>query len=211
VEDLCEKVSWPLHNLYPNAHDALTLHINGEIDVWKELDFSKPGNDLSSMEEKLKSDITEVLKRRLTASLVRLQAKCEVSCSEYEGIDAVKDALQEGFKASKDDLEVNIKLIAHPVFALSCMCRDKQEGIKSLDEAMQHFETAIHDRGGSFTLKSKPTFVQKEEKDEDKEGSSDGEGSESGSSDGDQDDTMGNFNADFTDLMKKDVDKDDEE
>lgn len=55
-------------------------------------------------EEKLKTDIEAVLQRRLIQSAVRLAAKCEVSCSEYDGIDAVKEALSEGFKASKERL-----------------------------------------------------------------------------------------------------------
>merc|ERR1719401_1392467 len=139
--------------------------------------------------------------------MVRLQAKCDVMCSEYEGIDAVKDALQEGFKANREECEVNIKLIAHPMFALSCMCRDKDLGIETLDNAMDHIKTAITAKGGSFVLKSRPTFVQPGDQGGEG-GEQSGSGSESGgdsSGDEDQDETMGNFNADFSDLMKKEV------
>jgi len=206
VEELCNKVSWPLHQNHPTAFDAFKKHVGGELDVWRELNFSEPGLDLSDQQEKLKKDIETVLQRRLIQSMVRLQAKCDVACSEYEGIDAVKDALQEGFKASREECEVNIKLIAHPMFALSCMCRDKDLGIETLDKAMEHIETAIAAKGGSFVMKSRPTFVQKEGEGE--QNDDDGGGSSSGgdsSGEEDQDETMGNFNADFSDLMKKDV------
>lgn len=205
VEELCNKVSWPLALKHPTAFDAFKKHVNDELDVWKELDFSQPGRDLSGVQDKLKADIELVLKRRLIQSMVRLQAKCEVSCSGYEGIDAVKDALQEGFKASKEEIEVNIKLIAHPVFALSCMSRDKELGISTLDEAMELIEKKIVEKGGTFQIKSKPAFVQKEGEDA-KEDEESGDGSSDDSSEeGDQDETMGNFNADFSDLMKKEV------
>lgn len=210
VDDLCAKVSWPLHERYPTAFDAFKRHVIGEVNLWEELDFSQPGKDLTDIQEKLKTDIEAVLQRRLIQSAVRLAAKCEVSCSEYDGIDAVKEALSEGFKASKEDCEVHIKLIAHPLFALSCMCKDKEFGVATLEEAMGHIEKAIIARGGTFAVKSKPTFVQKDDK---KEGS-DESGSESGSSSEEgenEDETMGKFDADFTDLMKKEVEGGDDE
>lgn len=204
VEELCNKVSWPLQSKHTSAFDMFKKHINGEQDVWKEVDFSQPGQDLSDIQEKLKKDIETVLQRRLMASVVRLQAKCEVSCSEYEGIDAVKEALVEGFKASKEDCEVHIKLIAHPMFALSCMCRDKEVGIAVLDEAMVLIEKAIVERGGTFALKSKPTFIQKDEDGDKKSesGSSSGDSSDSGEEE-DQDETMGNLDQKQLDELNK--------
>jgi len=192
VEELCNKVSWPLHEKFGFALDIFKKHINGEedTDVWKHVDFSQPGLDLSGQAEKLKQNIETVLQRRLMSSVLRLQAKVEVFCAAYEGIDAVKAALLEGFKASSEECEVSIKLIAHPVFALSCMCRDKELGVKVLDTAMEHIEKAILAAGGTFLMKTKPTFVTKDDE-EDKEKA--GEGSESGSdSDSEnQDETMG--------------------
>merc|ERR1712039_390930 len=147
-------------------------------------------------------------------SMMRLQAKCEVSCSAYEGIDAVKEALTEGFKASREECEVSIKLIAHPVFALSCMCRDKELGVNVLDEAMGYIEKAITAAGGSYSLKARPTFVHKDDKEEDegKRGDGDGDSSDSDSSEDpeNQDTTMGDLKADFSDIMKKKVDDDEE-
>mmetsp|Transcript_5650 Transcript_5650/g.12834 ORF Transcript_5650/g.12834 Transcript_5650/m.12834 type:complete len:337 (+) Transcript_5650:73-1083(+) len=211
VDDLCAKVSWPLNDRYTTAFDAFKKHVVGEINVWEELDFSQPGLDLTDMEAKLKGDIEAVLQRRLISSSIRLQAKCEVSCYEYDGIDAVKEALAEGFKANKEEIEVSIKLVAHPLFALSCICKDKELGASTLEEAMGHIEKAILAKGGGFEMKSKPTFVVKD--DDKKEGEEDSEsGSSSGSSDEEEEDeTMGNFNADFSDLMKKKVEGGEEE
>merc|ERR1711920_545801 len=153
-------------------------------------DFSQPGLDLSERGEKLKKDIETVMQRRLISGMQRLQAKVEVFCAAYEGIDAVKAALMEGYKASSEEVAVTIKLVAHPVFALSCMCRDKELGAKVLDTAMEHIEKAILAAGGTFVLKTKPTFVTNDEGGEKKEGSDTGEsGSDSDSEN--QDETMG--------------------
>merc|ERR1712072_965017 len=96
------------------------------------------------------------MKRRLIVSAVRLQAKCEVSCHEYGGIDSIKEALQEGFKASKEGLEVNIKLIAHPVFALTCMCLEKEQGVNVLSAALDLIKASIESKKGSFSIISQP-------------------------------------------------------
>merc|ERR1711920_1165607 len=118
VEDICEKVSWPLHERYPSAFEAFKRHIQGDINIWDEIDFSIGEVDLSDRADKLKEDIETHMRRRLITSQLRLQAKCEVSCSEYEGIDAIIAALEEGYKVNEtkksDECEVAIKLIAHP-------------------------------------------------------------------------------------------------
>merc|ERR1740121_790344 len=102
VEDLCMKVSWPLHTKYKCAFAAFKKHADGELNIWDELDFTKPGTDISHLADKIKEDIDTHMKRRLLVSTVRVMTKCEVSCYEYEGIDAITAALDEGLKASKE-------------------------------------------------------------------------------------------------------------
>jgi len=167
VNELSAKASWPLYAKYTDAFEAYKKHINQELDLWKELDFSQPGQDLSSLADKIKEDIELNLKRRLIQQTVRLRAKVEVSCSEYEGIDAVKEALLEGMKASKEDCEVKINLVAHPLFVLTCTCREKALGMSTLDSAMELIEKAIGERKGEFAIKAKPEIMGQDEKAED--------------------------------------------
>jgi len=167
VNELSAKASWPLYAKYTDAFEAYKKHINQELDLWKELDFSQPGQDLSSLADKIKEDIELNLRRRLIQQTVRLRAKVEVSCSEYEGIDAVKEALLEGMKASKEDCEVKINLVAHPLFVLTCTCREKALGMSTLDSAMELIEKAIGERKGEFAIKAKPEIMGQDEKAED--------------------------------------------
>jgi translation initiation factor 2 subunit 1 len=177
VEDLCSKVSWPLHTKYKCAFTAFKRHIDGEINIWEDLDFTKPGKDISDLADKIKEEIENHMKRRLVASTMRLMAKCEVSCHEYEGIDAIKDALMEGHKASKDGLEVDIKLIAHPVFALTCMCQDKEAGVNVLSAALDLIKASIESKKGKFAIVSQPQIQKKDDQKGDGESSdSDGDG-----------------------------------
>lgn len=214
VEDLCQKVSWPLHEKYPSAYDAFKKHTMQVINIWDELDFSQPGVDLSDKAEAIKEDIETHMKRRLVTSTLRLQAKCEVACTEYAGIDAIKNALSDGFKASKEECEVNIKLIAHPLFALSCICRDKELGCNTLNEAMDHIQKSIESENGTFVIISKPEIkIKDKDKDGDESsGDEDAGGSYKGSSEGsDEDETMGELSKEQLDaLAKTKVDEDED-
>jgi translation initiation factor 2 subunit 1 len=190
VEDLCTAVSWPLHTKHKQAFDAFKRHIeeegtDGAFDVWNDIDFSSVGEEMAP---KIKEEIETHMRRRLIASTLRLQAKCDVSCSGYEGIDAIKEALSEGFKASKPECEVHIKLIAHPTFALSCQCKDKELGIHALTEALGYVEKAIKERKGHFSLISVPQIHKKEEQKEESDSEKDSdEDSEEASDMGDLD------------------------
>jgi translation initiation factor 2 subunit 1 len=198
IEELCNKVAWPLNVKYSTAYDAFKKHTDEEINVWDEIDWTQPGEDLSAKADKIKADIEINLQRRLMQSVVRLQAKVDVSCSDYEGIEAVRAALMEGFKASTPECEVSIKLIAHPVFALSCMCRDKVLGMATLDEAMEHVRKAIESKGGEFAIRSKPSAATQETKNED------GSGSESGSDSESEQEGMGDLDEKaLAELMEK--------
>jgi translation initiation factor 2 subunit 1 len=180
VEDLCEKVSWPLHTKHECAFTAFKRHIEGEFNIWDDVDFTKPGKDLSHLADKIKEDVEMYMKRRLIVATVRLMAKCEVSCHEYEGIDAIKEALNEGRKASKDGLELDIKLIAHPVFALTCMCQEKESGVKVISAALDLIKASIESKKGTFAIVAQPQIQKKDEVKDD------GESSDDGDSDGDK-------------------------
>mmetsp|Transcript_62437 Transcript_62437/g.173024 ORF Transcript_62437/g.173024 Transcript_62437/m.173024 type:complete len:345 (+) Transcript_62437:107-1141(+) len=215
VDDLCKKVSWPLYHSskYEDAHDAFKKHINEEVNLWDEIDFSQPGPDLTDKAEKIKADIEVHLRRRLIQQTLRLRAKIEVSCSEYEGIEAVREALLKGLEVSKEDCEVKINLVAHPVFVVTCTCRDKVLGMAAIEQAMKNVEVAIKEKGGVYEEKSKPVLIGQDEKPEDGDVSSDTGGSDS-EEEGPQDETMGNLDEKaLEDLMNKtkDLKVDDEE
>lgn len=212
VTELCKKVSWPLYRNHQDAHEALRKHINEEINVWDEIDFSQPGQDLSHLEDKLKADIETDLRRRLITQALRMRSKINVSCSEFEGIDAIKAALMKAFEASTEECEVKVKLIAHPLFMLTCQTRDKQLGLATLETAMHNVRDAIVASKGEYEEKLAPELIGNDQKEEEEEGEGDEE-AEEGSSEEEQDETMGNIDDKaMADLMERTKDlKEDED
>jgi len=212
VEELCSKVAWPLYKSHGNAHDAFRRHINEEINIWEELDFSQPGMDLSHLADKIKADIESDLRRKLIQQMLRMRAKIEVSCSEYEGIDAIRASLLKGLEASTPEVEVKIKLIAHPQFVLSCMCRDKALGLQTIEKAMSLIETSIVEKGGVFCVRTAAEVVGNDDPQE-AAGSQSGSGSDSDGDSSDAESHMGELDEDALRELEKRVvdDKDDDE
>eukprot|EP00400_MALV-I_sp_L67-5_P000453 gene453-1187_t len=103
LKDLCERVSWPLYELYPHAYEAFKILASSQADeVWNKLQ-EKTGEELSAG---LKEQIIASIKRRLTTSAVRLRAAVDVTCYEYEGIEGVREALKAGQQCECEDAKL---------------------------------------------------------------------------------------------------------
>lgn len=212
VNELCNKVSWPLQKKYTDAHEAFRKHINEELNIWEDIDFSQPGEDLSSKAEKIKADIEVDLRRRLIAQALKMRCKVDVSCNAFEGIDAIKEALVKGAECSTEECEVKVQLIAHPTFMLTCTSLEKALAFSTLEKAMDAIKACIESKGGEFAIRVQPELVGDDKADKDEEGSGD-EDSASGDEDEEQDETMGGLDEEaMKELMEKtkDLDVDDE-
>jgi len=207
LKQLCQIIAWPLYAKYGHAYDAFKKYNNDNEDIFSDLVL--PADKAEEIKECIKVQIG----RRLLSQVVRLRAKIEVSCFEYEGIDAVKEALQAGLKGASDDLELTIRLISPPMYALVVVCNDKDLGMKRVEESMSIIEKKILEHKGSFKILVKPTLIGEGDKEDDDESGS-GSGSDKGSDDeSDQDETMGNLDEKEIEALKKktaDVKSDDE-
>lgn len=189
--DLCKKVAWPLYAKYGHAYEAFKAFMNDEEKIFEGLEVS----------DDIKESVKVQIGRRLISQVIRLRAKIECSCFEYEGIDAVKAALLEGLKFSAEESELTLKLIAPPLYSLVCVCNDKELGMKKIDQAIQEIKSTIETKKGTFCVRAKPELIGADEKidaEESDSGSSKGSGSDS-----EQDETMGNANFDEEALKKK--------
>jgi translation initiation factor 2 subunit 1 len=151
VEDLCRKVSWPLHQ-NGDAFSALRRHFKGEDDVFAGLNFGADagGKDLSSLKDVLQASIMSRFKHLLIQAMIKLKAKIEVSCAGSAGIDGVKRALGKGAAISRADCSVEIKLVSHPSFLVTVRCLEAQDGHDTLDKALKLIRQEIQLQGGVF-------------------------------------------------------------
>ena len=159
LEDLYEKIGWPLYAKYGHAFDAFKLAISDEKNV------TDPFAEIDVPED-LKEEIKTYILRRLAPQPIKIRSDIEVSCFTYEGIDAIKEALFAGMAVGTENSSIKIKLIAPPIYVLSTTTLEKDVGIALLQQAIDTIREKITAKGGKMDVKMAPKAVSVKEETE---------------------------------------------
>lgn len=144
LEEMYRVIGWPLYRKHGHAYDAFELALGeSEVDIFEGL----------NVPEEMQSNLLAYIKRRMARQPVKIRCDIEVTCSTYEGIDAIKGALMEGEALSTSDCPVRIKLIAPPMYVMTCMTLDRDAGIETLNKAVECIASSIRGKGGSLEVK----------------------------------------------------------
>lgn len=160
LEDLYEKIGWPLYRKFGHAYDAFKLAISDEKNV------VDPFADIDVPQD-LKDEIKTYILRRLAPQPIKIRSDIEVSCFTYDGIDAIKEALFAGMAVgSTENSSIKIKLIAPPIYVLSTTTLERDVGIALLQKAIDTIEEKITAKGGKMDVKMAPKAVSIKEETE---------------------------------------------
>ena len=159
LEDLYERIGWPLYKKYGHAFDAFKLAISDDKNA------GDPFEDIDIPQD-MKDELRNYILRRLAPQPIKIRSDIEVSCFTYEGIDAIREALFAGMALSKDNAVIKIRLIAPPIYVLSTMTLEKEEGIDNLQEAIDAIRETITAKGGKIDVKMAPKAVSLKEETE---------------------------------------------
>lgn len=154
LEQLYQKVCWPLDKKFGHCFDAFKLSIVERGQVFDGLDPLPP-----EVDEHLRLNIV----RKLTPQPVKLRADVEVTCFSPEGIDAIKKALQAGMSASTEEFPIQVKLVAPPLYVVLCSTTNKNGGLEVLEKALEKIQDAITESRGSMAVKMAPKAVSETE------------------------------------------------
>lgn len=108
LEELYQKTAWHFEEKYKSKAAA--------YDVFKQAVIDPSILEECGLEEKTKEVLLNNIRRKLTSQAVKIRADIECACYEYEGIDAVKEALRAGLETSTEELPIKINLIAPPLY-----------------------------------------------------------------------------------------------
>ncbi|KAJ9460459.1 Eukaryotic translation initiation factor 2 subunit alpha [Diplonema papillatum] len=165
LEELYEKVTWPLSKTYGSAYEVFKAAYVSPEKVFEPLNLEP------ELQELLVRDISQ----RLKVQPYRIRADVEVTCFAYEGVDAVKAVLLEGQKMGTEDSPLKITLVAPPSYVLRISSPDKDEGCELMNNAIEKMTELILAKGGALKVCKPPRVVSDEEKKAEEEG---GEGEE---------------------------------
>jgi len=158
IQDLYEKIGWPLYKKYGHAFDAFKLAISDDA-------VGDPLEDIDIPQD-LKDELKSYILRRLAPQQVKIRSDIEVSCFTYEGIDAIREALFSGMEQSTESMKIKINLIAPPIYVLSTMTYEKDAGIALLQKAIDTIGEKIISKGGKMDVKMAPKAVSLKEETE---------------------------------------------
>merc|ERR1712087_847876 len=161
LQDLYERVGWPLYAKYGHAYDAFKLALTEDALLTTEDPF-----DSIDVPEDLKEELKTYIRRRLAPQPIKIRSDIEVSCYTHEGIDAIREALFAGMALSTDNTQIKIKLIAPPIYVLSTMTLEKDAGITLLNRANDVIKSTITGKGGKMDVKMEPRAVSLREETE---------------------------------------------
>mmetsp|Transcript_11705 Transcript_11705/g.17646 ORF Transcript_11705/g.17646 Transcript_11705/m.17646 type:complete len:332 (+) Transcript_11705:77-1072(+) len=157
LEDLYEKIGWPLYRKYGHAYDAFKLALlDEEEDPFASIDVSQP----------MKDELRMYIRRRLAPQPIKVRADVEVSCFTYEGIEAIREALFAGMALSTENSQIKCKLIAPPIYVLSLTTLDKDSGLALLNKAIDVINSSITSMGGKMEVKMAPKVIGDREESE---------------------------------------------
>eukprot|EP00039_Didymoeca_costata_P018353 m.333122 g.333122 ORF g.333122 m.333122 type:complete len:322 (+) comp17074_c0_seq1:22-987(+) len=152
IEWLYERTAWKLEKKYggpSTSYDAFRLAVTEKPEIFDELD----------LEPDLKQVVIDQIKQRLTPQPVKIRSDIEVACYEYEGVDAVKAALRAGLALSTEEQPVKINLIAPPLYVMTTVSLDKEQGIDLLKQALEAVKNVITEKKGIMNVKMEPRAV----------------------------------------------------
>jgi len=146
MEDLYVQFGWPLYQKYGHAYDAFKIAITDPDSILKAFEI----------EEAVKNCLVKNIQRRLAPQPVKVRADLEVTCFHYEGIDAIKSSLKAGEALSTADSVISIKLVAPPLYVMVGTFLDKDQGIASLNKAIEVIKEDLVKRKGDVVIKTAP-------------------------------------------------------
>lgn len=133
----------------------LSLFVSLFVSLFFFWDHSEPEKVFEGLEivESTKEELLNNIKRRLTPQPIKIRADIEVTCFDYEGIDAIKAAFKEAEAVSLEDVPIRVKLVAPPLYVMITNALDKQLGIDTMEKAISVLEESIKKANGNMVTK----------------------------------------------------------
>lgn len=149
IEILYETIGWPLYEKYEHALDAFKLAVVEPDTVLGGL----------TMTPEIRQSLLKVIKNRLAPQPLKIRADFSVTCFEYEGIDAIKAALMAGMQLANENVKIDIRLIAAPLYVMVLTTVDKNTGLNTASASLKRIADEIKSRGGNYMIKEGPHIL----------------------------------------------------
>lgn len=148
----------PLLQLYKDFGWSLSTRYGHIYEAFKLCHESDEVLGMYNLPEKVKNTLLTTIRRRLAPQPFRIRADIEVTCFDYEGIDAIKAALIAGQDVDPTN-NVKIKLVAPPLYVILHTCLAPDVGLKLLEKVIETIGSVLKSKGGHIVINEAPRVV----------------------------------------------------
>mmetsp|Transcript_28861 Transcript_28861/g.66682 ORF Transcript_28861/g.66682 Transcript_28861/m.66682 type:complete len:326 (+) Transcript_28861:60-1037(+) len=153
LEGLYHRFCWPLYKSHKHAFDAFRLSVSDPAAIFGQFD----------LEPEILDTLMKHIRRRLTPQPVKIRADFELTCFNYEGVDAIRRALLGSLACGSEDVPLKVKLVAPPLYVISTMSINKDKGIAAVEAALESIQKDISEAKGELVIKMTPRAVGERE------------------------------------------------
>ena len=154
IETIYKKVIWPLYKTHDHALDALKEILAGNTSILDGLKAS----------EEIKNELLKIIKERLAPQPVKIKADFKLTCFQFEGIDAIKEALLSGEKKGTKEMPIKFYIVGAPKYECTLSTINKKEGIAIMNQALDEVKKSIEASKGFFETMTPPKVLGENEK-----------------------------------------------
>lgn len=117
-------------------------------------------DDVTFPSQVIADELKLYISKRLTPQPTKIRADVEITCFGYDGIEAIKTALRTAKAKNTEEMQVEVRVVAAPLYVISTTCLDKSKGITRLEEAIGEVKASVETfAGGRLTVKMAPQAV----------------------------------------------------
>jgi translation initiation factor 2 subunit 1 len=152
VSSLYESIIWPL---YKQEKDPLEVFSSAISD-------SALLKDIPALNDEQRDFLHKEIKHRLTPQDLKISSTIELTCFTPEGIDAIIPALKagrDGDEQNNNNTKIQINVLSSPLYTIHVMTKDKDNGIKAINSAIERIQAEITKRKGTIVVKVAPEVV----------------------------------------------------
>ena len=135
---------------FEHAYDAMRVSMQDPDAVFSKINISDEHKEM----------LLATLQRKLTVNPFKIRVLFTLTCTGYDGVEAIKDALLTAKHEVNDETwNLEFKMIAPPHYQCEVVTHNRNEGEEKLKQALTTIKRVMKANNGTFKQESGPQVI----------------------------------------------------
>ena len=144
LEEVYEKIGWPIEDVFGEIYTGLEKAADGDVDIFEEVQATK----------KLKKQVADLAKQRIEIPSVEIDGEITITVPGATGVEVIKEALSEGLAKGKahEKSTTEIYTLGSPRYKLRIVSPDYKEAEDVLSDVYGYISKQIESNSGTIAF-----------------------------------------------------------